>query len=183
MLRGSSLVSARVTSPRARNHYQGHWTPWCVRWNNCKPPGMSREGEDMWHLRRITTTPTNFVRAHRHPLRYSACDLPGMPQIYPCGISGESQLPQEVYSSNIDVTQSRMHARNASRRRRALRPQDAGTGATRVAGVAHYARKMQGQGHRSKKWRSRFTQKNAKNLPDDALPNTCFQYFVFSVLF
>ena len=30
---------------------------------HCKPSGMPHKGGDMWHFRRIITTPANFVRA------------------------------------------------------------------------------------------------------------------------
>ena len=96
----------------------------------------------MWHLRRITTTPANIVRAQRHALWYSTCDSHGMPHICPCGISGESQLQNQVYSSKIDLTLPRIHARNLIRGRRALRRQDAGTGTLLQEWRSRFSKKM-----------------------------------------
>lgn len=79
LCRGSSFFSACVLSPPRPPPRTGSLDTWYVRWNNCKPLGMPREGVDMWHL-------TN----HNYPRE------PGMPHIYRCGISGESQLPQQV---------------------------------------------------------------------------------------
>ena len=75
----------------------------------------------------------------------------------------------QVYRSKIYVTLSRvqtMHARNACRRRHAMRPRDAGTGTL--------LQKLEKPFH---------AKKTAKNLPHDALQNTCVPFFVFSVLF
>ena len=59
----------------------------------------------MWQLRRVTIIPANFVRARRHALWYSICDLPGMPRIYICGIPGKSQLPQQVLQDRNNFVQ------------------------------------------------------------------------------
>ena len=66
----------------------------------------------------------------------------------------------------IETILSRMHARNASRRRRTLRPRETrrGTSLPEIEEPFH-------------------TQKTAKNLIEDALRNRCFPFSVFSVMF
>ena len=78
-----------------------------------------------------------------------------------------SQASHNYHSrcSKTDITLFRMHARNASRRRRALRSGDTGKG-TSLPEIE-----------------KPFYAKLCENLPDDALSNTCFPLFVFSVLF
>jgi len=63
--------------------------------------GCHARGGDMWHLRRITITPANLGCHTSTP--------------------AAAQARHNYYSkrSNIDMTLSRMHARTASRRRRA----------------------------------------------------------------
>ena len=64
-----------------------------------------------------------FVPVQRHALWQDilhSCDSSGMPHIYLCGIH-----IRRVMFKKIVATLFKVHARNASRRRRALRPRDA----------------------------------------------------------
>ena len=97
----------------------------------------------------------------------STCDLPGMSHIYLCGISDESQLPQQVYSSKILRYNS---VQDAHPQRKLPAPRvapDTGTGTS--------LQEVEKPFH---------VKKLPKNMSVDVLLNTyMFSIFVCSVLF